>query len=196
MASSRVTPRFDASSVKAEMRAGGAMHGDALSSWTGSGKGILRPHQRRQRPRRSCNGPRVSRAPYRKPVATRGQNSPASEPRRNAWAQHRICLLADALLRNGALTGEQISAISVHSSLLSRALLELATPTGARDLPVRVSFGQKEYGQGLGDLAAGRAFIETHQARRPARCQPCVFFGVECVFFALVRLSKLLANSR
>ena len=75
-----------------------------------------------------------------------------------------------------ALTGEQISAISVHSSLLSRALLEL-TPTGARDLPVRVSFGQKEYGQGLGDLAAGRAFIETHQA-----CQPRLFWRGVCLF--------------
>jgi hypothetical protein len=31
---------------------------------------------------------------------------------RSAWAQQRIRLLADALLRNGALTGEQILEIS------------------------------------------------------------------------------------
>ena len=99
-----------------------------------------------------------------------------------AWAQHRICLLADALLRNGALTGEQISAISVHSSLLSRALLEL-TPTGARDLPVRVSLGAKRNGQELGDLAAGRASVETHQTRRPARCQTArLFWRGVCLF--------------
>ena len=34
---------------------------------------------------------------------------------RSAWARHRIRLLADALLRHGTLTGEQISAIKVSS---------------------------------------------------------------------------------
>jgi hypothetical protein len=48
--------------------------------------------------------------------------------------------------------------------------------------------GKKEYGQGLGVLAVGRASIETHQTRRPARSQSHVFFGVECVFCALVRV--------
>jgi hypothetical protein len=34
---------------------------------------------------------------------------------RSAWARHRIRLLADALLRHGTLTVEQISAIKVSS---------------------------------------------------------------------------------
>jgi hypothetical protein len=96
--------------VAAEANLVAGMHGDALSSWTASGKGILRPHQRRQR--------RVDCEMAREYLACRIANplQPVAKTRPLQWRRaaacpfsvggHRIRLLADALLRHSTLSGE------------------------------------------------------------------------------------------
>jgi hypothetical protein len=54
----------------------------------------------------------------------------------------------------------------------------------------------KEYGQGLGTWPQEGLLLKLIKPEGSPGVKPHVFFDVECVFFALVRLSKFLVNSR
>ena len=106
------------------------MHGDALSSWTGSGTGILRTDHRRQRPNGLRDGLCVL-ARQLNPLQIGAEFSryhdAAQRLVRSPWAHHRIVAIADALLRNGSLSGDEILD-DLASNQLSRRIRVVHAP--------------------------------------------------------------------